>query len=718
MDAGDSDPYSGHYDAHPAYKGQCYCVFRNWKLGRDRTSVPNIQLELARGCPAPWLPGGQTPKPPDNRGVNPIAVLYDWLTDPRFGMALPDSLLNLTTFSATYTVLESYIARLSPLVTSQNDFRQAVAELLEYYDGWIRRNGTQIEVGVWKTGNIQPVATLNDNDLLSDPELEPQGFGPTMNEITVVYKDKDHHFNDYTQVYRDPNNFRITGGPRPETYQRPWITDADLAKQYARTSGAAAALPFTQGDLTVKREWLTNNSILPGVVFRYLSAFYGLDFLMRLQEIEYEADTAASAKLSVVWERSKWPALYVPAGLQGPGGFILGPRALWQTRITEVPYLLADQKFDTQLITLAVRGNVEVQGYRTWISTNAPAFDIYNMVPDEASTSAFASFGKLAANIIAPPNQNTTVYINFFGIDQDEIVSMTHAEQNDDTLLLFVQGEVMSVGQVTPAGGGKFNVNLQRGRFGTTIASHPSGTVVFFLYRDAMRLLDNAAFVPGTPIKIKLQPFTADLDYLLSDITPIDYTVVGFQDLPAPTLTPSPGTFVNNVVVTLGNVPGGCTARYTRDGTPVRSTSPQFAPLHHAITLTATTTLRIRFYSTTGQTSPEVIGTYTRIPAGPGQPNPQCGAPSWSFDGTLSHTQGNMTLSPTTPGSTIKFILNGIGQGATYSTPVLLHCNPGGDTIEFWAEHGNFDPSQHTFIDNSRETTYGGGGHWPPRQPV
>jgi hypothetical protein len=77
-----------------------------------------------------------------------------------------------------------------------------------------------------------------------------------------------------------------------------------------------------------------------------------------------------------------------------------------------------------------------------------------------------------------------------------------------------------------------------------------------------------------------------------------------------------------------------------------------------------------------------------------------------------------MTLSPTTPGSTIKFILNGIGQGATYSTPVLLHCNPGGDTIEFWAEHGNFDPSQHTFIDNSRETTYGGGGHWPPRQPV
>ena len=143
FDAGDPDPYSGHYDRHPAYRGQCYAVFKNWKLGRDRTSVPNIQLELKRGTS--WINGAFATS--DDRGVNPIAVLYEWLTDPRFGMALPESRLNLLSFYNAYVALEALSARISPLITSQDDFRQAVAQLLEYYDGWIRRNGTLIEVG-------------------------------------------------------------------------------------------------------------------------------------------------------------------------------------------------------------------------------------------------------------------------------------------------------------------------------------------------------------------------------------------------------------------------------------------------------------------------------------------------------------------------------------------------------------------------------------------
>ena len=87
FDAGDTDPYSGHYDRHPAYRGQCYAVFKDWKLGRDRTSIQNIQFELKRGCT--WH-SGQTVASSD-LGVNPIAVLYEWLTEPRFGMAIPES---------------------------------------------------------------------------------------------------------------------------------------------------------------------------------------------------------------------------------------------------------------------------------------------------------------------------------------------------------------------------------------------------------------------------------------------------------------------------------------------------------------------------------------------------------------------------------------------------------------------------------------------------
>ena len=705
--AGDVNPYSGHYDKHPAYRGQCYAVFKDWKLGRDRTSVQNIQLELKRGCP--WINGGFINA--DDLGVNPIAVLYDWLTDTRFGMGLPDAFLNTTTFSTAYNALESLSARISPLISQQEDFRQIIAELLEYYDGWIRRNGQLIEVGLFSHGSPVSSATLTDDDLLAEPELSPQGWGPTFNEITVVYKDRQHHYNDYVQIYRDANNFRITGQPRPETLQRPWLTDANLAKQYAREMGAILALPYTAGNLTVKREWLTNNNILPGQLFTYNSGFYGLSFLVRLTEVEYQADSSAKAVMTVEWDRSKWPSIYHPPGFQGPGGFVLGPRAIWQSRIMEVPYLKADQKFDTQVIPLAVRGNVEVQSFRTWVSFDSGT--TYQLVPNDESSSSFAYFGRLS-HAIGTGETGFGIYL--FGIGLDLIVSQTDAQWADDNLLCFVDAEVMSIGRVVPYGHGLFAMFIKRGRFGTAAQSHVLNANCFFLYRQHLRPIDNAGFTPGANIMVKLQPFTADLDYDLNVVTPVSYTVIGFGNIPAPVLTPGPQAFVGNLHVNVGTPPAGMKVRVTRDGTEVSGTSlewPKYAGAYTTINLQATQTLRVRYYADSGRYSRETHAHYTKVQQIPGLPTPtqQCGIPGWSYSGVLNHTGGNLTLTQTTNGSVMHYIKNG-GTAQTYSAPVAMAL---GDVVEFWASLTGMDDSQHVTIDNTAETTFGGGGHYPPR---
>ena len=710
--SGDANPYSGHYDKHPAYRGQCYAVFKGWKLGRDRTSVPNIQLELKRGCP--WVNGQFIAA--DDLGVNPIAVLYDWLTDTRFGMGLPDTFLDSATFIAAYNALEAVGGRISPLITQQSDFRQIIAELLEYYDGWIRRNGQKIQVGLWSHGTVTSSGTLLDDDLLAEPQLEPQGWGPTFNELTIVYKDREHHFNDYIQVHRDPNNFRVTGGARPETLQRPWLSDADLAKRYAREMGAILALPYTRGNLTVKREWLTSNGILPGNVFTYNSGFYGLSFLLRLLELEHAADDSAKAVMTVEWDRSKWPALYVPPGFQGPGGFVLGPRAIWESRITEIPYLVEDKKFDTQLVTLAVRGNVEVQSYRVWVSLDAGV--TYQVVPNAASSSSFAAYGQSYGAITA-----TAAAINFYlyGIDLDLVVSQTDAQWHDDNLICFVDAEVLSIGRIISYGSGFYTAYILRGRYGTTPQSHVTVSRMFFLFRQHLLLIDNAGFIPGAPIKVKLQPFTADLDYDLNSVTPIDYIVIGFGSIPNPALSPAPGPFVGQLWVSVSQPPAGFKARLTWDGSPVTSTSiewPKSGATYIPAPVNITMTLRVRFFADSGRVSGEFIGTYTKVQQIPGQPPPgqQCGPPTWSYSGVLQHSGGNMTLIPTTTGSIIHYIKNQ-SSTQTYSSPIPLSCTNHGDYLEFWATLPGMDDSSHVFIDNSRETTYGGGGHSPPRLP-
>lgn len=707
--AGDPNPYSGHYDKHPAYRGQCYAVFKNWKLGRDRTSVPNIQLELKRGCP--WFGGAIAA---DDTGVNPIAVLYDWLTDPRFGMGLADAQLNQQTFQAAFNTLEAttIAARISPLISSQDDFRQAIANLLEYYDGWIRRNGTLIEAGLWQRGtDVVSVATLSDDDLLDDPALEPQGWGPTFNEVTVVYKDRQHHYNDYVQTHRDPSNFRIVGGPRATTLSRPWITDVNIAKTYARAAGAALAMPFASGTLTVKREWLTNNQLLPGVVFTYSSAFYGLSFLMRLQEIEYSADNAAEASLTVEWERSKWPAIYLPPGFQGPGGFVSGPRPIWQSQMSEIPYLLADHKFVTQLVPFAVRGNVEVQGYRIWISFDGGS--TYQVVPNAASTSQFGSMGLVNVAVLTT---DTTIRCNLYGIDLDEVVTQTPADQSNDNLLILIGGEMLSVGTVNALGSGLYDIGVLRSRYGTTAAAYSIGTFMAFIFRNRLQLLDNTQFVPGATISYKYQPFTADADYDLTAISPQTYTVVGFATIPTPVLSPPPGGFVTSITISVSAAPAGFKVLYTLDGTPVTNQSAEWPSAGAGtLTLTASTLIRVRFIAATGRASDELSAQYTLATGTP--PQSQCSAPAWTFSGTLGSTSGNLTLTPTTSGSAISYKLNG-GATQTYSSPLALVCTTSTDIVEFWATKATLLDSQHVTVDNTKDVVYGGGdrdrgGHLP-----
>jgi hypothetical protein len=702
--AGDPNPFSGHYDKHPAYRGRCYAVFKDWKLGRERTQVPNIQLELKRGCP--WFNGQHIAA--DNKGVNPIAILYDWLTDPRFGMEFPESQIDLASFVAAYQKLEAKGARFSVMISEQQDFRQAVAEFLEYFDGWIRRSGNKLQIGMWDHGDPAVSATLTDDDLLGDPELQPQGWGPTLNEVTVVYNDRDRHYNTYSQVARDPNNRRITGSPRPITLQRPWITDAALAKQYAQEYCKIKSLPFCAGTLNVKREWLDANNLLPGQVFEFDSGFYTRSFLCRLLEIEYPADNGSKAALNVEVDRSRWPSLYIPPPFQGPPPILTGPRALYFARITEVPYLMQDHRFQTQVTALAIKGNVEVIGYRVWVS-----FDGGLTYSIASVTDRFSVFGVLP---VAIGTLHTTFLAYLYGAGLDEVVSQTLEQTLDDTLLCFIDDEVISIGLVIAYGSGLYGFDCLRHRFGSAAQIHGVNSHAYFIRRSDLQLIDNANLVPGATVKFKLQPFTADSDYDLTSIDPIDYTVIGWNDIASPVVDPPGGAFSTGSVHVDASADAGFTLRYTLDGTQVWRDDFVFPAA--GITVTPPCLLRIRAFADSGRYSGETFASFVRVAATAPPPQEQCAVPSRSFSGIRGQTAGNITLTPRTSGSTIKFRKNG-GAIQTYSSPVHLNCTANGDIIVYWATKPGLADSQHVNFDNSRDQGGGGGqgGGGPPHLP-
>jgi hypothetical protein len=327
-----------------------------------------------------------------------------------------------------------------------------------------------------------------------------------------------------------------------------------------------------------------------------------------------------------------------------------------------------------------------------------------------ATTPGWTAYGRVSA---AFDNNAGSFSCHLYGVGLDEIVvSQTTQEQSDDTLLCFIGNEVTSVGLVIAYGGGLVTARILRHRFGTAAAAHAINADVFFIRRAELHLIDNANFIPGNLVKFKLQPFTHEQDYDLTSITPIDYTIAGFAEIDPPDLAPNGGTFVASVVVHDVNVPFGMIDRYTTDGTSVQSNDAMF--LHAGITLTATTTLRVRRFAPNGNFSSERIATYTRTNEGQG--NQSCAPPSRSFSGIQGYTDGSLTLTEVTTGSTIKFKKNN-GAVQTYSSAIALVCNNAGDVVEYWATKAGLDDSAHTTFDNTRVEPGGGGHNRPPIIP-
>jgi len=173
-------------------------------------------------------------------------------------------------------------------------------------------------------------------------------------------------------------------------------------------------------------------------------------------------------------------------------------------------------------------------------------------------------------------------------------------------------------------------------------------------YRQNGRLVATSHFEPSSPLVARaagaLMPAILSgrlQDSSIADATPPTIVQPQTLELPAPLLSPAPGTYVTSVVVSI-TAEFGATVHYTTDGvTEPTELSPTYtAPL----ALEATTTIKAKaFHSPDWSPSPTVTGTYTIKAAMPLiTPN----------GGTYSGVK-SVAVTTTTPGATVRYSQNG-----------------------------------------------------------
>jgi len=117
---------------HTAYRGQAYLVFDQLFFGRDRTNAPNIEVIVARWPNAPWLP---TPNSIED-DVNPVIPLWDLWTNPRYGLGLAETRLDMDALASVGEKLNTEGIGVSPVITRAFNFRPFLVELCECFDAY------------------------------------------------------------------------------------------------------------------------------------------------------------------------------------------------------------------------------------------------------------------------------------------------------------------------------------------------------------------------------------------------------------------------------------------------------------------------------------------------------------------------------------------------------------------------------------------------------
>ena len=380
-------------------------------------------------------------------GVNPVGAIYEPLTDDVFGAGLADANLDQAAFNSVRTALFNLGFRIGVNQTTQTDLRGFLASVLEYFDGFLVRKGTQISIGFWSTGAIDTTAlpVLGSSDLVGEPRLHPNGWDDCVTEVNVVFKDSAQYYHDTLASVRNSGLQQVLGEYRPAYLQRPFLIDAIQANTYATQYLQRFARPGISGDADFKLDSIeaiedATGKPIVGQRVKLDVAAIGEEIVVRVLECEYPGDEGPFfCTLTLELERSIWPTVFVQPPPGKIDNFKVRIPNIVNHKLVELPSGLK-KSVDLQIAILAQRPAKSIVGFHVWDSNDNVTF------VQQPYPSVFGPYGTLkqAYGITAKDDVGGTFHVTLFGVDL--LPDTVKQDKYAFTCLVFVDNEIMSIG--------------------------------------------------------------------------------------------------------------------------------------------------------------------------------------------------------------------------------------------------------------------------------
>jgi hypothetical protein len=528
----DTDWQSSAQEISPL-RGQCYLIGRDIFFGANRTNAPNIELTLYRWPKPSWLNPVQSVLMLDS---NPIAVLWDWWTNPRFGAGYDESTLDIPRLQRGAERLRTEDIGVSPMLTSEGDFKTNLARLLEYIDGYPTTYDGLFGIELMRPDFNSVVPRLANpplitkEDLIGDYRLSSQTWPETFDETLVKFSNRDWDGQPDMAKHHDISNFQTTGQHRSQTIERPWITRASIATRMAAVIGRVSGLPQSTGSLKLLQSGASE--LVLGQNFQ-LETRDGERLVLTVDtrdEAEPDkSEVGITFKSDTSWANA---AYYTPDGEAKPETPTYAPVAAYAIRIFDAPYAFSDPNL-ASLIFMVARGDEISTNFNVWKapSPEGPYQSYFNRSSDLFSHFAIKAKLTIAKTDATLPIDNIGISFQVVSPFDKSLLDGEYLQNDalDHTLLGFLgptASEIVSLFDIQNVSPNNYTAKIVRGLYDTKRRSWPVDTE---LWIQLATRVEHYAWPPivEAPRYFKFQPIIGPAEVPLGDLTPIEFTENG-----------------------------------------------------------------------------------------------------------------------------------------------------------------------------------------------
>ena len=465
-----------HSHLAPSYKKICYAVLEGCYIGTQ--NYPKEMEYIIRRTPDPFLQGpGVSNLAGDANGA---LAIYDFMTDPDFGLGILPAKFNAATWQAVAATLAAEGLGVAVQFDTPDAADTLVADILRHIDGVVYSDP---QTALWEIKLaradyvVADLVTLDTSAIVGKVDYQRGSWQETTNHIVLSYVDKNSDFNVRSVQAYDPANIAVTQEVRSESVDYKSLSNSATAQQVLARVLSTFAFPLGKLKVEVNRNaW---NFRMGGVfIFTWLPlGIAGMIF--RVTHIGYGEVRSGKITIDAVEDIfGVADAAFISPPVSGwinPAG---APPAPALQTLLELPYhlmVLLGLEAGIWEMALAVRGDQICTSFQIWLSvgTYEESEPLAQFVPGATLNAAYP-IGTLATD---------TVGFTVTGTVDETVLPTggTAAQLDAGSFLALIDEEIIAYQGYVDNGDGTLTFSPAiRGVFDTVPAAHAAGAPVFF----------------------------------------------------------------------------------------------------------------------------------------------------------------------------------------------------------------------------------------------